>query len=307
MKDKISPNKSNSNVNINHEIKINSDKKSDKFKHNLEDKLMKQLSERGINVLLKRLNIPIKIVKRLNTELILDNLELRLDFLGLTEDNQLVNIEFQSTKLKTKDKEKIGSYALLARIKEQKYIDSIIISTPHLVEKNSFNYHINKNCVFEIHQYNLKDEDGDKIQEKLVKKVENNEKFSEEDICDFILCPLMFTKRKIEDVIEINVNLLRKINTSSENLDFISSMMFLIISKFVNDNKKQEYLWRELKMKISLIDKICDTMFKEGIEKGIENNKIEIAKDMIKKNYSEEEIISITKITKEQLLTLLKL
>lgn len=117
----------------------------------------------------------------------------------------------------------------------------------------------------------------------------------------------MSTKRKIEDVIKINVNLLRKINTSAENLDFISSMMFLIISKFVNDNKKQEYLWRELKMKISLIDKICDTMFKEGIEKGIENNKIEIAKDMIKKNYSEEEIISITKITKEQLLTLLKL
>ena len=54
-------------------------------------------------------------------------------------------------------------------------------------------------------------------------------------------------------------------------------------------------------------DKICDTMFKEGIEKGIENNKIEIAKDMIKKNYSEEEIINITKITKEQLLTLLKI
>lgn len=303
MKDKISPNKSNSKVNINPEIKINSDKKSDKFKHNLEDKLMKQLSERGINVLLKRLNIPIKIVKRLNTELILDNLELRLDFLGLTEDNQLVNIEFQSTKLRTKDKERIGSYALLARIKEQKCIDSIIISTPNLVEKNSLNYHINKNCVFEIHQYSLKDENGDKIQEELVKKVENNEKFSEEDICDFILCPLMSTKRKIEDVIEINVNLLRKINTSSENLDFISSMMFLIISKFVNDDEKQEYLWRKLKMKISLIDKICDTMFKEGIE----NNKIEIAKDMLKKNYSEEEIISITKITKEQLLTLLKL
>lgn len=61
MKDKISPNKSNSKVNINPEIKINSDKKSDKFKHNLEDKLMKQLSERGINVLLKRSNIPIKL------------------------------------------------------------------------------------------------------------------------------------------------------------------------------------------------------------------------------------------------------
>ena len=91
--------------------------KSLSSKHNLEDKIMKQVSEKEINILLARLRIPIKIVKLLNTELIYKDIEKRTDFIGLTENNELINIEFQSTKLKKEDRECFGTYTLLTRIK----------------------------------------------------------------------------------------------------------------------------------------------------------------------------------------------
>ena len=265
------------------------------------------------------MKIPIKITKRLNNELIYDDLELRLDFLGLSETGELVNIEFQSTRLKSKDKERIGCYALITRIKEHNCVKSIIISTPKLVDNNTLNFYINNDTVFEIQICSLKDENGDKIQEELLKKIENNEVFNENDICDFILCPLMNINREIEDVIKVNVENIKKIKVSKEDQDFIESMMLLLINKFVLDDKKRDLLCEELKMKIKLIDEICDSSIKEGIIKGKiegkeegriegkEETKMEVAKAMIKAKYSEDEILKISKITPKQLSTLLKL
>ena len=54
-------------------------------------------------------------------------------------------------------------------------------------------------------------------------------------------------------------------------------------------------------MKLSIIDEIVDDILEEGEEK----NKIQVAKDMIKEGYSEEEILKISRITSKQLLTLL--
>ena len=64
-------------------------------------------------------------------------------------------------------------------------------------------------------------------------------------------------------------------------------------------------------MKLSIIDEIVDDIMNEGIaegeERGIENTKLQVAKDMLKEGYSEEEILKISKITSKQLLTLLNI
>ena len=116
------------------------------------------------------MKIPIKITKRLNNEIIYNDLELRLDFLGLSETGELVNIEFQSTRLKSKDKERIGCYALITRIKEHSCVKSIIISTPKLVDNNTLNFYINNDTVFEIQICSLKDEMEIKFRRNYLKR-----------------------------------------------------------------------------------------------------------------------------------------
>lgn len=285
--------------------------KSLSSKHNLEDKLMKQVSEKEINILLARLRIPIKIVKLLNTELIYKDIEKRTDFIGLTENNELINIEFQSTKLKKEDHERFGTYTLLTRIKQKKCSKTIVISTPQLNNQETLKYQINSESYLNINVYTLKDEDGDKLQNELINKIENKEEFKDKEVIEFILCILMSTKQRIPDLITKNLKYMGKIKTSKENKEFIESMMFLLISKFVTDENERKILWRELKMRIKLVDEIYESGKIEGKEEGIkegqEKEKIKIAKKLIKQNLTKEQIIKATNITEKQLLTLLKI
>lgn len=123
----------------------------------------------------------------------------------------------------------------------------------------------------------------------------------------------MNINREIEEVIKVNVENIKKIKVSKEDQDFIESMMLLLINKFVLDDKKRDLLCEELRMKIKLIDEICDPLIEECMIKGKEEGriegkeevKIEVAKAMIKDNYSKEEILKISKITPKQLSTLL--
>ena len=63
----------------------------------VEDKIFKQISKNGMNELLKRLKIPLKINQLFPEELNLGKIEKRADIIGLSENNELINIEFQST------------------------------------------------------------------------------------------------------------------------------------------------------------------------------------------------------------------
>ncbi len=121
----------------------------------------------------------------------------------------------------------------------------------------------------------------------------------------------MSTKQRIPDLITKNLKYLGKIKTSKENKEFIESMMFLLINKFVTDEDERKILWRELKMRIKLVDEIYESGKIEGKEEGIkegqEKEKIEIAKNLIKQNLTKEQIIKATNISEKQLLTLLKL
>ena len=122
-------------------------------------------------------------------------------------------------------------------------------------------------------------------------------------------------KKRIPDLIAKNLKYLGKIKTSQENKEFIESMMFLLISKFVTDEDERKILWRELKMRIKLVDEIYESGkiegkeegIKEGIKEGQEKEKIEIAKNLIKQNLTKEQIIKATNISEKQLLTLLKI
>ena len=52
-------------------------------------------------------------------------------------------------------------------------------------------------------------------------------------------------------------------------------------------------------------DDVIDDLKNELIAEGVEENKLQVAKDMIKEGYSNEEILKISRLTEEQYLSLL--
>lgn len=165
----------------------------------------------------------------------------------------------------------------------------------------------------------LKDFDGEEIRDNLKRKIENNQKFTEQEVMDFVLTPLMKIDENIVDFIRENVNLVKKIKASQEDILFVESMLLMEIDNFIQDNDLNRMIKGELRMKLSIIDEIVDDIMNEGIaegriegivegeERGIEKTKLQVAKDMLKEGYSKEEILKISKITSKQLLTLLNI
>lgn len=93
------------------------------------DILLKKYGEKFINILLEEINCKERIKSSLPTELVGDCHNLRADFVGLTESGKILNIEFQSTKITSKDKARFTKYDVLLIEKYQKEVITIIIST----------------------------------------------------------------------------------------------------------------------------------------------------------------------------------
>lgn len=284
--------------NVFYEIKFS--KKVDSQFHNLEDKLMKQLGEREINIILERLGVSMKIVQKIPGELICDNIERRTDYLGLNENGDLVNVEFQSTPITEDDIERFGEYATLIRSKERKKVYSIIISRPSIMHDGVIKYVINDETILYLRVYTLKNENGDIIQRNLKNKINNGIKFTNKDVIDFILSPLMYTERGIDVLLTENVRLLRKIKTSSNNLMFMEAMIFLEIHKFIVDENKRDFLRRELLMRITLIREIFEDVYRDA---RIDERK-DFAMNLLNKEFSVDDIVELTKLSREDVLNL---
>ena len=288
---------------------------------------MKQITSKRVNTLFKRLNIPFIIKKVYPIELVYGDILRRLDFVGETINGEIINLEFQSNKVNQSDIERFGVYALLLRIIYKKQVHSVILLTPNITTENLIKYNINNKTTYEMFTTSLKNFKGEEIRDKLKRKIENNQKFTEQDVMDFVLTPLMKIEENIVDFIRENVNLVKKIKAPEEDILFIESMLLMEIDNFVQDKKLNKRIKGELRMKLSIIDEIVDDIMNEGIAEGriegiaegriegiaegriegIENTKLQVAKDMLKEGYSEEEILKISKITSKQLLTLLNI
>lgn len=279
------------------------------YKYHLKDKMMKQITAKRVNALFKRLDISFVIQNVYPIEVVYGDVLRRLDFVGETVDGELINLEFQSNRVNDEDIERFGVYALLLRVIYKKRVHSVILLTPNITTENVIKYHINDETSYEMFTTSLKDFNGDEIRDGLKYKIKNNIKFNEEDVMDFVLTPLMKIDSNIGDFIRENVYLVKKIKATEKDILFMEAMLVMEIDNFVRDEELNRIIKGELRMKLSIIDEIVDDILEEGEEKGIvigtEKNKIQVAKDMIKEGYSEEEILKISRITSKQLLTLL--
>ncbi|MCQ2977009.1 MAG: hypothetical protein MJ232_03235 [archaeon] len=285
--------------------------------HHILDLLLKKYGEKFINILLNEINCKEKITKTLPTELIEDCQNLRADFVGLTKSNKILNIEFQSTKITPKDKARFTKYDVLLIEKYHKEVITIIISTHETKNKEIlFKLHKGSNHMYLVV---LKNINGDKIYENIIKKHKNNTKLNKKDIADLSLLPLFYSKNKKETVIYNITKILPNLNLDKDDLTYLKFNLNLYIEKFVKDRKILKKINGELNMMEHLEDMIIDIEKRllaeseeNGIEKGIKIGKedgikigeeklmIKFVESMIKDNYSKKEILKITKINENQ-------
>ena len=270
--------------------------------HNLEDKLLKQVGEKEINILLERLGLNFRVKKQINGELMYNDVERRCDYLAVTDEDQIVDIEFQSVTINKEDIQRFGEYLIFAWVKFKKDTFSIIITTPKITNEKVLYCRINPNDSLTLIVCSFKDENADKIHDQLLKKINNNCPFTKKDITDFILYPLMNTERKIEEMLLENIFLLNKININRESKEFIESMILLEIHKFVVEIKDKLKLMRSLDMKIDTLYYYSEDLITKSMAKGEAKTNIKWIKKLLDKGFSIEELVDLSGLSYEEIL-----
>ncbi|MDO5849843.1 MAG: hypothetical protein Q4P14_01385 [Methanobacteriaceae archaeon] len=236
--------------------------------HNLEDKILKQIGENEINILLERLGLDFRVQKRINGELMYRDIERRLDYLAVTDKDEIIDIEFQSVTITEDDIYRFGEYLFLAWVKFKKDTFSIIITRPVVTKEKVLYCRINPYDSLTFIVCSLKDENANKVHDELLEKINKECFFTDKDITDFILYPLMETEREIEDILFENILLLNKINITQSKKEFIGSMILLEIHKFVVQKEDKIRLMRALNMKLDILYDYSECLFNEVKNEG---------------------------------------
>lgn len=268
-----------------------------KSRFQLMDKIMKQITNKRVNALFKRLGIPFIIKWGYPMEMVFGDILRRLDFVGETIDGDLINLEFQTTKVDDSDVERFGEYAMLLKLVYKKMVHSVVLLTPDILTEDEFMFDFNQKYNYGIVAVSLKDFNGEEIRNELIEKINNGIEFSEDDVMDFVLTPLMTIDTSIVEFIRENIYLVNKIKASEDDIQFIESMILLMINKYVQDDELNRIMKGELYMNFSIVDYIIDDI--------AENKSLQIADKMLKEGCSKEFILKMTSITEEQFSTLL--
>lgn len=167
-----------------------------------------------------------------------------------------------------------------------------------------FNLHKGSNHMYLVVLNNI---DGDKLYKDILKKQQMNMNMSKKDIADLSLLPFFYSKESKEEIVYKIAKLMAKLNMEKDELSYLKFNLNLYIDKFVKNREILKKIHGEINMMEYLEDMIIEIearLLNEREEKGIkigeENNKIEVAKAMIKNNYTKKEILRISKISEEQ-------
>ncbi len=229
-------------------------------------------------------------------------------------DHLIVLTEFQATPVRTMDEKRFRLYTALVDYakRNNKPLLLIVIST---VEKTKIKqYKINKDCVFTIPILSLKDFDGDEIINIMEGKIKNNEKITKHDMLHLALVPFMSSKRTLNKQIEQTVKTMDGIRNSIEcTNDFVFGMELLIVEKFIKNERQHRRLTNILRDTMKVIEEWrkqdyesgkqegMEKGMEKGIGEGIEKEKINIAKNMLKENYTLKQIAKITQLNIESI------
>ena len=270
-------------------------KNNNEIKH--EDLIMKKAMDVFAEEGLKFFGINQKVKDSSSTEIVvLEALNLHMDYTFLMEDETYINFEFQTTNKGKKDLRRFRAYEALLSLQKEKDVTTYVVYSNNIKKAMStLETGISK---FNVKSIFMSEKNGDLIFEELEKKINNKEKLTKQELISLTFTPIMGGKlTKVEKIIK-SIRIVK--SSDSEYKYDIESMLYAFADKFLKGKDLQR-----VKEEISMTE-LGRMLIEDGIEKGIEKGRAEgktetLIKLLIKKIgfLSEEYKSKISKLSNE--------
>ena len=269
------------------------------------DYAFRSILQKRANGLLKFVKIPYNLNRMLISEVTNFGPSIsRMDFVGEADgDGKTISliIECQTNLPTDDDIERFFQYVSSIRIFKHNPVELYILC----IKKPAYSkreFVLNDDCVYTMHVISLKDFRAKDIFKNIENKLKNNEKITDEDIAALQLIVYTdFTESKLEIL-----NKARKLfEDVCERLEFDINekkaiiYLFNVLSINMLDNREYGKYVEENSM---ILDPIERYMRDEAIKQGIEQGKLDDAKNMLDEGMSVDLIVRVTGLSEEDIL-----
>ena len=209
-------------------------KNNNEIKH--EDLIMKKAMDVFAEEGLKFFGINQKVKDSSSTEIVvLEALNLHMDYTFLMEDDTYIHFEFQTTNKGKKDLRRFRAYEALLSLQKEKDVTTYVVYSNNIKKAmSSLETGISK---FNVKSIFMSEKNGDLIFEELEKKINNKEKLTKQELVSLAFTPIMGGKlTKAEKIIK-SIRIVKSSN--SEYKYDIESMLYAFADKFLKGKDLQ--------------------------------------------------------------------
>ena len=209
-------------------------KNNNEIKH--EDLIMKKAMDVFAEEGLKFFGINQKVKDSSSTEIVvLEALNLHMDYTFLMEDDSYIHFEFQTTNKGKKDLRRFRAYEALLSLQKEKDVTTYVVYSNNIKKAmSSLETGISK---FNVKSIFMSEKNGDLIFEELEKKINNKEKLTRQELISLAFTPIMGGKlTKAEKIIK-SIRIVK--SSDSEYKYDIESMLYAFADKFLKGKDLQ--------------------------------------------------------------------
>ena len=210
-------------------------KNNNEIKH--EDLIMKKAMDVFAEEGLKFFGINQKVKDSSSTEIVvLEALNLHMDYTFLMEDDSYIHFEFQTTNKGKKDLRRFRAYEALLSLQKEKDVTTYVVYSNNIKKAiSTLETGISK---FNVKSIFMSEKNGDLIFEELEKKINNKEKLTKQELISLAFTPIMGGKlTKAEKIIK-SIRIVK--SSDSEYKYDIESMLYAFADKFLKGKDLQK-------------------------------------------------------------------
>ena len=209
-------------------------KNNNEIKH--EDLIMKKAMDVFAEEGLKFFGINQKVKDSSSTEIVvLEALNLHMDYTFLMEDDTYIHFEFQTTNKGKSDLRRFRVYEAVLSLQKDKDVTTYVVYSGNIKNaKDTLETGINK---YKVKSIFMSDKNGDLVVEELEKKVKNKENITKQELVALTFTPIMGGKlTKAEKIIKS----IRIVKSSENEYKYdIESMLYAFADKFLKGKDLQ--------------------------------------------------------------------
>ena len=209
-------------------------KNNNEIKH--EDLIMKKAMDVFAEEGLKFFGINQKVKDSSSTEIVvLEALNLHMDYTFLMEDDTYIHFEFQTTNKGKKDLRRFRAYEALLSLQKEKDVTTYVVYSNNIKKAiSTLETGISK---FNVKSIFMSEKNGDLIFEELEKKINNKEKLTKQELISLAFTPIMGGKLTKEEKIIKSIRIVK--SSDSEYKYDIESMLYAFADKFLKGKDLQ--------------------------------------------------------------------